>query len=405
VGLTLFNKSEEIMSKNVCYGYLLLSWIVLSGSMAVNAQEVSPKPSNRQTPPNSTPGMSLPDSDDFARRVIISYLFLQDTVALVKGVTGELESNGQTGLLVKPLDVLQENLLVRLTLAKYFTSQEMETFIEFLDTAEVVSMLTKITQHLVSPKEPVQRDIENLVQEVKAIYFMTITKGWLGKTTDDTSFSPPLKRIDAPPFTSDKIEVRDRLIAARQVVESCLALIEGTMVRILNQRVKDEVRDIEVEGARISLAVRSMMEDLREDPVLVLMLARHFDAKELSVVASFLSKEEIRLGVDRLSRLWVSPQGGQLLYDLKRLLQEFTLAFAGIFDSTHNQQTDGTETVKKAKGESGKTEATKPKAEKAEAPGGNSSQNTGSAVVVPGKKEELKEAPPEKIKKEVKKGG
>ncbi len=368
------------MSKNACYCYMLLSWMMLFSPIAVTAEGVSPKPSNRLASSNSMPETSLPDSDDFARRVIASYLLLQNMVTLAKTMIGKLESDGPKDSLLKPLELLQENLLVRLTLAKYLTRQEMDTLIEFLDTAEIISILTKITRQSMFPREPVQWDIDSFIQEIKAIYFMTIVRGWLGKTTDDTVVSFPVNGIEVQPFTADKIEVRDRLTAARQVVESCLPLIEGTIIRMLNQQVKEEVKDMEIEGSRISLAVRSMMDNLREDPILVLVLARHFEAKELSAVAYFLSREEIRLGVDRLSRMWVSPQGGKLKHDWGRVLQEFTTAFTGIFEgATHNtsqpQGTEpskkakgesGTEASKKAKGETGKTETAKSKVEKTE---------------------------------------
>lgn len=366
------------MFKNACYCYILLSWMTLFSPIALATEGVSPKPSNSVAPSNSMPETSLPDSEDFTRRVISSYLLLQNSVTLAKTMIGKLESDGQKAALLKPLELLQENLLVRLTLAKYLTRQEMDTLIEFLDTAEIISILTKITRQSMFPREPVQRDVDSLVQEIKAIYFMTIIRGWLGKTTDDTVVSFPSKDIEVQPFTADKIEVRDRLTAARQVIESCLPLIEGTVIRMLNQQVKEEVKDMEIEGSRISLAVRSMMDNLREDPILVLVLARHFDAKELSAVARFLSREEIRLGVDRLSRMWVSPQGGKLKHDWKQVLQELTTAFKGIFEGAtpNTSQPQGTEPSKKAKGESGKAETAKSKVEKTE----------GSTTVVPGSK-------------------
>lgn len=312
------------------YSVLLLI-VFIAFTTLIRAESVSPTTGSSPqevvplTPTREKP--FTPEQADFFKRGAAAHQFWNNLLTLVnefiKGLELGKENKSPTNNMDSLVENLREDTLVILTLVKYFSITELDKFVELSSSSEMHSMVSKMSKNIAeeaNKKEAkkiggetqhyFQRDIESLVYEFKTA--LRRAKKQLGKNIEEVS--PP--RLEQLPTLTNKGEIIKKLVAARQLLTSCLPLIEDLVRRQLNLEFKD------VEGSKVSIAVKSVVESLTENPVVILILANQFDAKELNKMAEFLDTVEVRSTVATVSQKLFVAEDGQFQLDIERVRQE-----------------------------------------------------------------------------------
>ncbi|GEM_PF-5226870 len=227
----------------------------------------------------------------------------------------------------------KSNPILILSLAKYFSEGELEKLADFLGTKEANSVFQNMNDKLASTStnEEIRMDFNAFKAEIRQIFvrlnIYLVKKPVSAETEKDqgkkdlVSENPEnLKKSDksnsaAPKssiqkskedpsnlllgtqnFTADPREMKKRLGEAYRTLNSFLPLIQEFLKRKLPRTYPT------VEGLKISAAITNTLDSFRENPVLVLLLAKHFTSEELNVVAIFLESSQAKSIVDNMSR-------------------------------------------------------------------------------------------------------
>jgi hypothetical protein len=321
-----FIKEEKRVLKNT-YSVLLLVVFIAFSTLTV-AESVSS--TTEEFVPLTVPSREKPftpeQADFFTRSAAARQLWDNSLILVNEFIKGLGLKEDKNRSLDSIVEGLQENYLVVLTLVKYFSVTELDKFVELSSSSEIHLMVSKMSKKIAGGPPQLRLDIESLVYEFKTA--LRRAKKQLGKTTEEVS---PIPRLEQLPTLTDKSEVIKKLMAARQLLTSCLPLIEDLVRRQFNLEFKT------VEGSKVSIAVKSVVESLTENPTVILILARHFEAKELKKMAEFLDTMEVRDSVATVSRQLFVAEGGQFQLDLERVRQEIEMLYTPIRENLRDK--------------------------------------------------------------------
>jgi hypothetical protein len=302
------------VSKNTYLVLLVVVFMVFSALTGAGTTGESPQESVPLIIPPREKALN-PAQADFFKRSAAAHQLWNNSLTLVEefikglGITEKKNRSFDSAALEK----LRENTLVILTLVKYFSITELDKFVELSNSSEIHSMVSKISKKA-AQEAHLQHDIESLVYEIKTA--LRRAKKQLGKTTAEVL---PIPHLEQLPILTDKGETIKKLIAARQLLTSCLPLIDELVRRQFNLEFKDS------EGSKVSMAVRAVVESLTENPVVILILAQYFEDSELNKVAGFLDTIEVRTSVATVSRHLFVADGGQFQLDIERVRKEIEI--------------------------------------------------------------------------------
>lgn len=344
--------------------YFYFRWLVVLVLNFIIANNVG-----AQNMDQSSESVQSIGSSDFSVRLNTSANLWQYILTLIKTVNIELEKQievAKSEISINDLlDNAKENQLPVVTLAKYFYHDELQVLSNFINSPEMSSLTKKIIGKIFSTNEQVRLDSKFFIREIRMIANLVRQK--LNPGID--SVSNISNRLDlnewntVPPSKADKGEIAKRLDAANEVLEMMLPLLDQSIRRELIQQWPD------LKKSQISGAIKVMTVSLRENPVLVLILAKNFDSNELKRVASFLQTVQVQAIVDRLSRS-ITDRDEQTFRDFLRVVNELQPVPLRIIEMMAKPVSEwlsgGTSPVvreklnSKASGESGAASATQP---------------------------------------------
>lgn len=148
--------------------------------------ETTTEPSNpRGTYPEPVPSQSMGSMmahsemnlDSFSERLAAAHQFLESASPLFRDIIKNGFQSDFIGFTEEKVNQVldltvnrfKENVILLSTLAKHFSARELTLFADFFKTKEVISVVKKVNQELVSEDQQFEQDFEGIANEINTL--------------------------------------------------------------------------------------------------------------------------------------------------------------------------------------------------------------------------------------------